>query len=123
MREATTGTGGHFTTNACVSFLHGFRKVQDSNNPDLVLADKIFSQFIVLTLAVFLSHIAYDVFVDDQASFPLFAPFSFKEFFIPTVYALPLEAIAVLFSYVYYIRYYKTPSKTQLDIAREGRKK
>ncbi len=93
-------------------------KIQDSKkNHNAILTDKIFSQFVLITLAAFVSHIAYDVFVDDQASFPLLAPFSFDEFSIPTIYALPLEAIGVLMIYFYYVGYYEHLFKSRLGIA------
>ncbi|MGA9155153.1 MAG: metal-dependent hydrolase [Candidatus Nitrosopolaris sp.] len=71
-------------------------------------SDKIFSQFLIITLTAFLSHIAFDVFVDEQARFPFFAPFSFNEFMIPAVYALPIEAAAALITYLYYVRLNRT---------------
>jgi hypothetical protein len=58
-------------------------------------------------LIAFLSHIAFDAFVDEQASFPLFAPFSFNEFMISSVYALPIEAVAALITYLYYVGFYR----------------
>jgi hypothetical protein len=51
-------------------------------------------------LIAFISHIAFDVCVDEQARFPLFAPFSFNEFAIPAVYALPIEAVRALITYI-----------------------
>ena len=71
-------------------------------------SDKIFSQFLIITLTAFLSHIAFDVFVDEQARFPFFAPFSFNEFMIPADYALPIEAAAALITYLYYARLNRT---------------
>ena len=64
----------------------------------------------------FLSHIAFDVFVDEQARFPLFAPFSFNEFMIPTVYALPIEAVAALITYLYYVGFYRHHFKARLGV-------
>ena len=66
------------------------------------------SKFLIITLTAFLSHIAFDVFVDEQARFPFFAPFSFNEFMIPAVYALPIEAAAALITYLYYVRLNRT---------------
>jgi hypothetical protein len=60
------------------------------------------SLFFIITLAAFFSHIAYDTFVDDKAFFPLFAPFSFNEIFIPRTYGLPIEAAGFLLVYLYY---------------------
>jgi LexA-binding, inner membrane-associated putative hydrolase len=63
---------------------------------------KIFFQFLVVTLAAYMSHIAYDVFVDTQANFPLFAPFNFHGVIIPQIYALPIEGAAMLLVYLVY---------------------
>jgi hypothetical protein len=59
-----------------------------------------------ITMSAFLSHIAYDVFVDDKAKFPLLAPFSFNEFIIPRVFGLPIEAAAFLIILLVCIYYY-----------------
>jgi hypothetical protein len=64
--------------------------------------------FLFITLSAFLSHIAYDVFVDDKAKFPLFAPFSFNQFVIPRIYGLPIEPagfLILLLVYLYYAYY------------------
>jgi hypothetical protein len=50
-----------------------------------------------------MSHIAYDVFVNAGASFPMLAPLIFSDFFIPQIYALPIEAAAILLVYLGYI--------------------
>ena len=60
----------------------------------------IFSLFLIITFAAFMSHIAFDVFVDAGASFPLLAPFIFTDYFIPQIYALPIEGAAVLLVYL-----------------------
>jgi len=52
------------------------KKERHSKDQNSIFTDNIFSQFLIITLIAFLSHIAFDVFVDDQARFPLFAPFS-----------------------------------------------
>jgi hypothetical protein len=62
----------------------------------------IFSQYLIITLAAFMSHIAYDVFVTAGASFPMLAPLIFADFFIPQIYALPIEAAAILLVYLWY---------------------
>jgi hypothetical protein len=72
--------------------------------------NSFFIFFSFITLSAFISHIAYDVFVDDRAKFPLLAPFSFSEFVIPRIYGLPIEAIGVLILYVYHTRYYHNNS-------------
>src|SRR5690348_6591136 len=72
--------------------------------------NSFFILFLFITLSAFISHIAYDVFVDDKAKFPLLAPFSFSEFVIPRIYGLPIEAIGVLILYVYHTRYYHNDS-------------
>ena len=58
--------------------------------------------FLFITLAAFLSHIAYDVIVDDNAMFPLFAPFSYSQFVIPRIYGLPIEAAGFIFLFLIY---------------------
>jgi hypothetical protein len=63
---------------------------------------KIFFQFLVITMAAYVSHIAYDVLVDTRAIFPLFAPFNFHDVFIPRIYALPIEGAAMLLVYLGY---------------------
>jgi hypothetical protein len=69
-----------------------------------------FILFLFITLSTFISHIAYDIFVDDKAKFPLLAPFLFKQFVIPRIYGLPIEAIGILILYVYHTRYYHNDS-------------
>jgi hypothetical protein len=49
-----------------------------------------------------MSHIAYDVFVDTRANFPLLAPFNFHEVLIPQIYGLPIEGAAILMVYLWY---------------------
>jgi hypothetical protein len=97
-------------------------RVQNGKLRDSIFTEKIFLQFLIITLAAFLSHIAYDVFVDDQASFPLLAPFSFDNFVIPAIYALPLEAAGALMIYFYYMRYYKGFPKARSDIVVKDKK-
>ncbi len=63
---------------------------------------RIFSQFLIIALAAYMSHIAYDVFVDTHTNFPLLAPFSFSDFFIPQIYAIPIEGAAILLVYLVY---------------------
>ena len=85
-------------------------KKHTSNNTKLIDDDhkhkkkneQFSSLFFIITLAAFLSHIAYDTFVDDRALFPLFVPFSFNEIFIPRMYSLPIEAAGFLLVYLYY---------------------
>jgi len=89
-------------------------KERYSKDQNSIFTDKIFSQFLIITLIAFLSHIAFDVLVDEQARFPLFAPFSFNEFIIPTVYALPIEAVAALITYLYYVGFYRHNFKPRL---------
>jgi hypothetical protein len=76
----------------------------NSRQKSLLLAEKyrIFCQFLVITLAAYMAHIAYDVFVDTKANFPLLAPFNFNDVFIPQIYALPIEGSAILLVYFWY---------------------
>lgn len=97
------------------------KKVRDSKDQYSIFTDKIFSQFLIITLIAFLSHIAFDVLVDEQARFPLFAPFSFKEFTIPAVYALPIEAAAALITYLYYVGFYRHHFKQKLGVVVKDR--
>jgi len=61
--------------------------------------------FLIITMATFLAHIAYDTFVDNIAEFPLLAPFSFAQIVIPRVYSLPIEASGFILIYLYYAIY------------------
>lgn len=63
---------------------------------------KIFGQFVIIALAAYMSHIAYDVFVDNKAYFPLLVPFNFKDILIHQIYALPLEGLSILLVYFGY---------------------
>jgi len=70
--------------------------------------NSFFIFFLFITLSAFISHIAYDVFVDDRAKFPLLAPFSFSEFVIPRIYGLPIEVtgfLILLLVYLYYVHF------------------
>jgi hypothetical protein len=70
--------------------------------------NSFFIFFSFITLSAFISHIAYDVFVDDRAKFPLLAPFSFSEFVIPRIYGLPIEVtgfLILLLVYLYYVHF------------------
>jgi hypothetical protein len=83
------------------------KKVVDNANSrqkSLLLAEKssVFYQFLVITLAAYMSHIAYDVFADTRANFPLLAPLNFNDVFIPQIYALPIEGAAILLVYFWY---------------------
>jgi len=83
------------------------KKVADnakSRQKSLLLTEKnsVFYQFLVITLAAYMSHIAYDVFADTRANFPLLAPFNFNDVFIPHIYALPIEGAAILLVYFWY---------------------
>ena len=62
----------------------------------------LFLQFLFMTLAVFLSHIAYDVITDDGAKFPFLIPFSFDEFVVPQIHGLTFEAAGVLVIYTWH---------------------
>jgi hypothetical protein len=61
--------------------------------------------FLIMTMATFLAHIAYDTFVDNIAEFPLLAPFSFAQIVIPRIYSLPIEASGFILIYLYYAIY------------------
>jgi hypothetical protein len=67
--------------------------------------NSFFIFFSFITLSAFLSHIAYDVFVDDEAKFPLLAPFSFSEFVIPRSYGVPIELAGLLTALWLYLHY------------------
>jgi hypothetical protein len=75
---------------------------EDKNKSNSIFKKDIFLQFLVITVAAFLSHIAYDVFVDDNARFPMFAPFLFTQYLIPQIFGLPIELIGMLMIYGYY---------------------
>ncbi len=71
----------------------------------------LFLQFLFMTLAVFLSHIAYDVITDDDAKFPFLIPFSFDEFVVPQIHGLILEVAGVLVVYFWNMYSVKFVSK------------
>jgi hypothetical protein len=75
---------------------------EDNNKANSIFKNDIFLQFLVITVAAFLSHIAYDVFVDNNARFPLFAPFSFTQYLIPQIFALPIELVGMFMIYAFY---------------------
>jgi hypothetical protein len=68
-------------------------------------ANVIFQLFLLITLAAFLSHIAYDVFVDDKARFPLLAPFSYNQFVIPRTYGISIEVGGFVLLFIVYRLY------------------
>jgi hypothetical protein len=80
------------------------RKSKNSVNRPFLEESNVFSLslFLFITLAAFLSHIAYDVIVDDNAMFPLLAPFSYSQFVIPRIYGLPIEAVSFIFLFLVY---------------------
>jgi hypothetical protein len=71
-------------------------------NSAMIAKNSVFYMFLVITLAAYMSHIAYDVLVDLRANFPLLAPFNFHDIFIPPIYALPIEGSAILLVYFWY---------------------
>jgi hypothetical protein len=89
--------------NKTILFLgHKSKHKKDNNKSNSIFENNIFLQFLLITVAAFLSHIAYDVFVDDNARFPIFAPFSFTQYLIPQIFALPIELVGMLIIYAYY---------------------
>ncbi|MDP9287940.1 MAG: hypothetical protein M3P08_07060 [Thermoproteota archaeon] len=86
------------------SVLRSSNKIENSRHNSLLPSGRkrIFSQFLIIALAAYMSHIAYDVFVDTHTNFPLLAPFSFSDFFIPQIYAIPIEGAAILLVYLVY---------------------
>ena len=62
-----------------------------ANNNKSNKRNSLFVFFSFISLSAFLSHIAYDVVVDDKARFPLFAPLSFSGLIIPNGYGIPIE--------------------------------
>jgi len=93
------------------------KKAAEGSKVVLLPTDKrcIVPLFVTITLAAFMSHIAYDVFVDAGARFPLLAPFIFSDFLIPQIYALPIEGVAVLLVYLLFTTLSKE-TKSDLDI-------
>lgn len=67
-------------------------RVTDNSNK----RSSFFIFFSLITFSAFLSHIAYDVFVDNKARFPLFAPVSIIEFIIPNNSGIPIEVTGFL---------------------------
>lgn len=70
-------------------------------SPD-ILVWNTFSQFLIITAAAVISHIAYDTFVDNHAIFPLLVPFVYTDFYIPQIYGLPIEGAAILLVCLWY---------------------
>jgi hypothetical protein len=77
-------------------------KRKNSVNRPLVESNIFSLLFLFVTLGAFLSHIAYDVIVYDNATFPLLAPFSYSQFVIPRIYGLPLEMAGFIFLFLIY---------------------
>jgi uncharacterized membrane protein len=96
--------------NQISNILFGSRNDDDNNNNK---QNSFFILFSFITLSAFLSHIAYDVFVDDEARFPLLAPFSFSEFLIPNSYGLPIEIVGCLMALFISLHY---RAKTQTNV-------
>jgi hypothetical protein len=95
------------TSPVVISSAKNEKKIADNANSrqhSVLIAERrsLFYGFLVITLAAYMSHIAYDVFVDLGANFPLLAPFSFKDVFIPKIFALPIEGAAILLVYFWY---------------------
>jgi hypothetical protein len=81
----------------------------------IFIYDNVFREYLSLTLMAFLSHIAYDSFVDYNARFPLLAPFSFIQYTIPQIYGLPIEGVGMLIGYLYYYNQHAKPNKRFLS--------
>jgi hypothetical protein len=80
---------------------------KNCNNNIIPKEANVFVQLLfMITIGAFLSHIAYDAFVDDKARFPFLAPFSFSQNPIPRMYSLPIEAAGFIAIYLWYTRYY-----------------
>lgn len=79
----------------------------------------LFLQFLFITLAVFLSHIAYDIITDDGAKFPFLIPFSFDEFVVPQIHGLTFEAAGVSVIYLWHKYLVKPVSKEGLNVNHE----
>jgi hypothetical protein len=79
------------------------RKSKKNRKLTIIPRRDALSLFFLISLAAFLSHIAYDVFIDDRAKFPLLAPFLFSQFIIPRVYGLPIEMAGFLSLMLFYI--------------------
>jgi hypothetical protein len=92
--------------NEKVVYRRGRKNKNRNNNMNHKEANVFVPLLFVITFGAFLSHIAYDVFVDDKARFPLLAPFSFSQNLIPRMYSLPIEAAGFLAIYLWYTRYY-----------------
>jgi hypothetical protein len=94
-RENRIHTTSHQTRSKIDKYYDGKVKQYDiTDNNDKRSSFFIF--FSLISFSAFLSHIAYDVFVDNKARFPLFAPFSFSEYIIPNNYGIPVEVAGFL---------------------------
>src|SRR5215467_5685222 len=68
--KRSSTTRAENVTPSAPSYSKEIRYNKDQNS---ILTTRIFSQFLIITLIAFLSHIAFDAFVDEQPRFPLFA--------------------------------------------------
>jgi hypothetical protein len=91
-------------------------------NTELIEGNVIFQLFLLITLAAFLSHIAYDVFVDDKARFPLLAPFSYNQFVIPRTYGIPIVVagfVLLFIIYQLYLPYHNSNTNRQFSVSKK----
>jgi hypothetical protein len=84
---------------------HNAASANNNNNNTSKNINQFSFLFLIMTMATFLAHIAYDTFVDNIAEFPLLAPFSFAQIVIPRIYSLPIEASGFILIYLYYAIY------------------
>jgi hypothetical protein len=103
------------TSSGAITSYNNYSNTGKKNNAKLAINTErhnvLYLSFFFITLAAFLSHISYDALVDNNATFPLLAPFSFNEFVIPGVYSLPIEAAGFVFLFVMWQLYlsYRNP--------------
>ncbi|HJT46551.1 MAG TPA: hypothetical protein VJ729_00095 [Nitrososphaeraceae archaeon] len=95
-RENRIHTTPDQTRSKADSYYYDKVKKQYSVTDNTHKRNSFFIFFSLITFSAFLSHIAYDVFVDSKARFPLFAPFSFSEYIIANYYGIPIEATGFL---------------------------
>ena len=107
-RRVNNNTGSYYNDNSVENRVAGV-DINANQNPKraAISARYVFIQFSIITIVAVLTHIAYDVFVDDAARFPLLNPFNFSQIVIPRVLAIPIEAasfLVIYFCYAYFRR-------------------
>ena len=110
-RKVNNNTGSYHNDNSVENRVAGVDINANQNSKRTAISARyVFIQFSIITVAAVLTHIAYDVFVDDAARFPLLNPFNFGQIIIPRVLTIPIEAAGFLVIYFCYAYFRSTAS-------------